>query len=161
MYRPQRSIVILDIVFKKMTYDPNNPLITVMKLLISDPHLRRKFIANPAAVFKQIGLGKPVDMVGYEGNFCPVMPKLLNTEADFDISHKYWSEWLQGGVNQLQDFRRLLEAENRFPARSSFKSESEWNDFYQTILSTIKQQLRDCQEADRIKHEQRLNDKDK
>ena len=105
--------------------------------------------------------GKPVDMVGYEGNFCPVMPKLLNTEADFDISHKYWSEWLQGGVNQLQDFRRLLEAENRFPARSSFKSESEWNDFYQTILSTIKQQLRDCQEADRIKHEQRLNDKDK
>ena len=58
-----------------------NPLIQVLKLVVADPKLRRKFIHDPAAVFKQVGLGCPLNFVGRQGNFCPVMPKLPEDES--------------------------------------------------------------------------------
>ena len=115
-----------------------NPLVQVLKLVVADPKLRRQFIQDPASVFKQVGLGCPASFVGRQGNFCPVMPKLPDDDcAANDISHAYWEEWLQGGVDQLSEFRRVLGQFDRYPDRSSFQSEEEWNAFFQSIVDSI------------------------
>ena len=66
------------------------------------------------------------------------MPKLpLDDNAAMDISHSYWQEWLRGGVDQLSEFRRVLGDYDRYPDRSSFQSEDEWNAFFGSIVDSI------------------------
>ena len=126
-----------------------NPLIQVLKLVVADPKLRRKFIYDPAAVFKQVGLGCPLNFVGRQGNFCPVMPKLPEDEsAATDIGHPYWQEWLQGGVDQLGEFRRVLGSKDRYPDRSSFHSEDEWEHFFRSVVHSISQTMKHLHEED-------------
>jgi len=122
-------------------YSSANPLVTVLKLLIPDPRLRREFIQDPSKVFSRLGLGCPKDFVGRKGNFCPTMPQLPPDSAANDISHPYWRDWLSGGVEQLADFQRVLDKDARFPSRSTFSTESEWNAFVDSIVSHIKEQL--------------------
>ena len=126
-----------------------NPLIQVLKLVVADPKLRRKFIQDPAAVFKQVGLGCPLNFVGPRGNFCPVMPKLPEDKsAAMDISHPYWQDWLQGGVDQLGEFRRVLGLADRYPDRSSFHSDDEWEIFFQSVVHSISQTMKHFHEED-------------
>lgn len=127
-----------------------NPLVQVLKLVVADPKLRRQFIRDPASVFKQVGLGCPASFVGRQGNFCPVMPKLPDDDlASKDISHSYWEEWLQGGVEQLSEFRRVLGQYDRYPDRSSFNSEEEWNAFFQSIVASIAETMERLHRQDR------------
>ena len=121
-----------------MTKSFENPLIQVLKLVVSDPSLRREFIRDPASVFKRLGLGCPANLVGRQGNFCPVMPKLPQDEsAARDISHPYWEDWLKGGVDQLSEFRRVIGDHDRYPDRSSFHSKEEWDIFVQSVVDSI------------------------
>ena len=118
--------------------DPlENPLVQVLKLVQADPKLRRLFINNPALVFKNIGLGCPADFVSSRGKFCPVMPDLPDGPASFDILDPYWNEWLRGGVDQINDFKKVLSETNCFPTRSSFRSEEEWKQFYNSVKNSI------------------------
>ena len=127
-----------------------NPLVQVLKLVVADPKLRRQFIRDPASVFKQVGLGCPASFVGRQGNFCPVMPKLpLDDHAAMDISHSYWQEWLRGGVDQLSEFRRVLGDYDRYPDRSSFQSEDEWNAFFESIVDSISTTMELLHQQDR------------
>ena len=134
-----------------MDYLPQeNPLVKVLKLVVASPKLRRQFIKDPASVFKKVGLGCPADFVGRQGNFCPVMPKLPDDERIAnDISHAYWGEWLQGGVDQLSEFRRVLGQVDRYPDRSSFGSEEEWNVFLQSVVDSIALNLEQLHQQDR------------
>jgi len=128
----------------------DNPLVQVLKLVVANPKLRRQFIQDPASVFKRVGLGCPANFVGRQGNFCPVMPKLPDDEVVAnDIGHTYWDEWLQGGVDQLSEFRRVLGQFDRYPDRSSFQSEAEWNVFFQSIVDSIAENLERLHQQDR------------
>ena len=132
------------------TLSQENPLVQVLKLVVADPKLRRQFIRDPASVFKQVGLGCPASFVGRQGNFCPVMPKLPDDDlAAKDISHIYWDEWLQGGVDQLSEFRRVLGQYDRYPDRSSFDSEEEWDAFFQSIVASIAETMERLRRQDR------------
>ncbi|MBD1194580.1 hypothetical protein [Vulcanococcus sp. Clear-D1] len=119
----------------------DNPLIIVLKLVIADPELRHLFIRRPGRVFKILGLGCPMDMVGKNGRFCPVMPELPEGEAAYDIEHEYWAEWLAGGLDQLKDFRRVVGDRDRFPSRSAFKSKRDWEQFVERIKVEIRDTL--------------------
>ena len=116
---------------------PANPLIQVLKLLMADPQLRRTFIADPALVFKQLGLGCPADFVGRRGNHCPVMPPLPAGKAARDIRHPYWQEWLSGSLEQLRNARVVLRDETPFPHRDSFATEEDWLHFVAEVRQTI------------------------
>jgi len=107
----------------------DNPLVIVLKLVIADHELRHLFIRSPGKVFKMLGLGCPVDMVGKRGKFCPVMPDLPDGEAAYDIEHEYWASWLKGGLEQLQSFRRIVGNTERYPSRSTFSGKQEWLKF--------------------------------
>ncbi len=127
-----------------------NLLVQVLKLVVADPKLRRQFIRDPASVFKLVGLGCPANFVGKQGNFCPVMPKLPDDDhAASDISHPYWDDWLKGGVDQLSDFRRVLGEDNRYPDRSSFQSQEEWDSFLQSIVDSISMTMERIHKEDR------------
>lgn len=129
---------------------PANPLIQVLKLLMADPQLRRTFIADPALVFKQLGLGCPADFVGRRGNHCPVMPPLPAGEAARDISHPYWQEWLAGSLEQLRNARVVLRDETPFPHRDSFSTEAEWHTFVEEVRQMIKNSIKNWQNTDRV-----------
>jgi len=107
----------------------DNPLVIVLKLVIADHELRHLFIRSPGKVFKMLGLGCPIDMVGKRGKFCPVMPDLPDGEAAYDIEHEYWASWLKGGLEQLQSFRRIVGNTERYQSRSTFRGKQEWLNF--------------------------------
>lgn len=120
---------------------PNNPLVIVFKLLVSDPSLRARFLQDPAAVFYDLGLGCPADFVGPRGKFCPAMPDLPEGDAAFDIRHQYWRHWLAGAPPMLEDFLATLDRDRLFPHRSSFSSQQEWDHFIASIKVMIGDEL--------------------
>lgn len=127
---------------------PANPLIQVLKLLMADPWLRRAFVAEPALVFRELGLGCPADFVGRRGNHCPVMPPLPVGEAARDIRHPYWREWLAGSLDQLRNARVVLRDETPFPHRDSFATEAEWQAFVEEVRRMIAISIEDWHRAD-------------
>jgi hypothetical protein len=126
----------------------DNPLVIVLKLVIADPELRHLFVRSPGKVFKMLGLGCPIDMVGRRGNFCPVMPKLPDGEAAYDIEHEYWAEWLSGGLDQLSSFRRIVGDAERYPSRSTFESKQAWIDFVSGLKEEITSKLEELHRSD-------------
>ena len=126
----------------------NTPLISVLKLLVSDPKLRREFIVNPARVFKKLGLGCPVDFVGKKGKLCPIMPDLPEYgSAREDIEDPYWAEWLQGGVDQLKNFQQVLSDLDPYPTRRDFCSTEEYEQFQESIRLEIISNIKKLREG--------------
>lgn len=125
------------------------PLINILRLLVSDPKLRREFIASPALVFKKLGLGCPVDFVGKKGKLCPVMPDLPPVGcARHDIEDPYWKKWLAGGVEQLKNFQQVLSDTDPYPTRRDFDSQLEYQRFQESIKLEILSSLQRLRESE-------------
>jgi len=126
----------------------DTPLISILRLLVSDPKLRREFIVNPARVFKKLGLGCPVDFVGKRGKLCPIMPDLPESgAAREDIEDLYWTEWLQGGVDQLKNFQQVFSDLDPYPTRRDFDSPHEYEQFQESIRLEILSNLKRLREG--------------